>query len=55
MVEMCQKELFPTEPSGINGWVMMEPPGYSFLGDNKEEDPCVVLQCKDKEQLCIAK
>lgn len=61
MITVCKKELFPSmddlpPPSpGLCGWVLMEADGYSFLGDSKEEEPCVLMHSKEKAQLCIAK
>lgn len=65
MISMCQRELFPSlvevgeseavSPAGLCGWVLMEPPGYSFLGDNKEEEPCILMHSKQKSQLSVIK
>ena len=70
MLKVCREELFPSMvlpeeeedppvspvfPSGLSGWVLMEPPGYSFLGDNREEEPCVLMHSREKSQLSVAK
>ena len=61
MIGVCKDDLFPSmskmplSPSGLYGWVLMEAAGYSFLGDNKEEEPCVVMHSRADAQLCVAK
>lgn len=58
MISLCKDELFPRfplEPSSLCGWVMMEAAGCSFLPECKEEEPCVVLYCRKKWQLCVVK
>ena len=61
MLTVCTEELFPSlldlplvQPK-LSSWVLMEAAGYSFLGDNKEEESCIVIHSKDKAQLCVAK
>jgi hypothetical protein len=56
MTKVCIEELFPNlASSGLMGWVLMEAAGYSFLGDNKEEEPCVVMYSRAQAQLCVTK
>ncbi len=63
MLSVCREKLFPSVmsaeeeifPQGLSGWVLMEPPGYSFLGENKEEEPCVLMHSREKSQLSVAK
>ena len=39
----------------VVGWALVEAAGYSFVeGSHKEED-CVLLQCREKNQLCVAR
>lgn len=61
MINVCRDELFPRlgdaplSPNALYGWVLMEAAGYSFLGDSKEEEPCVVMHSAADAQLCVAK
>ena len=55
MVQLCREELFPTKSLAVVGWALVEVAGYSFVeGSGKEED-CVLLQCREQNQLCMAR
>ncbi len=56
MLSYCESELFPSvESASLLSWILMEPAGMSFVADNKEDEPCVVIYSKDRAQLCVAK
>ena len=56
MVSQCQDELFPHNSSAdLCSWMLMEPAGQSFVTDNKEDEPCLVIHSRKRETLSIAK
>ena len=55
MVQLCREELFPTKTLTVVGWALVEAAGYSFVEGSRKEEDCVVLQCREQNQLCMAR
>lgn len=55
MVCQCQDELFPNSSQDLCSWMLMEPAGLSFVLDNKDDEPCVVIHSRERASLSIAK
>ena len=55
MVQLCREELFPTKTLMVVGWALVEAAGYSFVEGSRKEEDCVVLQCREQNQLCVAR
>lgn len=55
IIQRCKKDLFPVTYALVQGWALMEAAGYSFLKDSKKEELCVILHCRKKSQLCVAR
>ena len=55
MVQLCREELFPTNTLTVVGWALVEAVGYSFVEGSRKEEDCVVLQCREQNQLCVAR
>ena len=55
MVQLCREELFPTKTLTVVGWALVEAAGYSFVEGSRKEEDCVVLQCREQNQLCVAR
>ena len=55
MVQLCREELFPTKTLTVVGWALVEAAGYSFVEGSRKEEDCVLLQCREKNQLCVAR
>ena len=55
MVQLCHEELFPTKTLTVVGWALVEAVGYSFMEGSRKEEDCVVLQCREQNQLCVAR
>ena len=55
MVQLCREELFPTKTLTVVGWALVEAAGYSFVDSSRKEEDCVMLQCREQNQLCVAR
>ena len=55
MVQQCRDVLFPNKFLRVEGWALVEAAGYSFLESSQKEEDCVMMQCREKSQLCIAR
>lgn len=55
MVQLCREELFPTKTLTVVGWALVEAAGFSFVEGWRKEEDCVVLQCREQNQLCVAR
>jgi len=54
MVQQCREVLFPNKFLRVEGWALVEAAGYSFLESSQKEEDCVMMQCREQSQLCIA-
>ena len=55
MVQQCREVLFPNKFLRVEGWALVEAAGYSFLESSQKEEDCVMMQCREQSQLCIAR
>lgn len=54
MIQQCRQFMFPDKSLDVMCWPLLEAVGYSFLPEfSQKEEDCVMLQCKEKSQLCL--
>ena len=55
MIQHCKQELFPDRGLHVQGWALVEPEGYSFMENCRIDNECVIMQCREKSHLCVAR
>ncbi len=55
MIQKCRGDLYPNPHLHVQCWAMMEAAGYSFLESSQTEELCVLMQCREHADLCVAR